>query len=69
MCVTMPVIRDAPGRSGHGLVVGAGGRRGELRPFQHGLALVVVEPVLARLEALDVAVAGQPSVRCRVLGG
>ena len=67
MKAAAPVVRHPAGRTRRGLVVGVAGGLGESWAVIDLLGGEAVEPVLARLEALDELVPGLAIVRRRVL--
>ena len=64
----LPSVGHGTGGAGCGLVQRMVVRRSELRTGVHASGLEVPEPLLLRLEALDVPVPGCPEVRLSVLG-
>jgi hypothetical protein len=68
MQVLLPVVRHTVGWSGHGLVERMVMRRDEFGTVDVIVRGIVVEPVFARLEAVDHRVACARSVLPGVLG-
>jgi hypothetical protein len=65
--VPLPVGWDCAGRARYGLVARVTVGRGQRRPLEELTGAVVVEPVLARLKALEHRVPGRLEVRRGVL--
>lgn len=65
--VPLPVARDLAGRARCWLAERVVLGRGEWRPVDHFVGAVVVEPVLAGLEAADDPMPLGPGVSARVL--